>query len=258
MKPETLTYDYLFNELALYHAIDGDLDFLDKLSDKLDTYCVSCGQKSTFVVYKRGYIGVINEKPSFLSYRYKAVFLECSRENTHTYIMTFEISEEQFWKIGQSPSIRDILGDEIKKYRKVLKDDYKNFNQAIGLYSHGVGAGSFVYLRRIFENLIHEKFELAKSDGSVQVDTFVKAKMDEKIKMLANYLPDVLVEHRKIYSIMSLGIHELEDEKCQEYFPPLRLAIELILDEKLAEIEKANKLSSLGKFVSATVAELKR
>lgn len=255
MNNGTFSMDYLFNELALYQTIDRNLsDFIFDLPDKLDTYCVLCGKKSTFSTYRRNYIGNVynNNNSPFIG-----VFLRCTREDSHLYMMTFEDLGGKFRKIGQTPSTKDILGEDIKKYKKVLKDDFKNFNQAIGLFSHGVGAGSFVYLRRIFENLIHEKFEIAKYDGQIDVDTFIKVKMDEKIKMLSKYLPEILVEHRKIYSIMSLGIHELDDEKCLEYFPPLKLAIELILDEKLAEIEKENKLISIGKFISTTIADLR-
>ena len=47
--------------------------------------------------------------------------------------------------------------NDIKKYRKILgKEKYGEFGRAVGLYTHGIGIGSYVYLRRIFENLIEE------------------------------------------------------------------------------------------------------
>ena len=51
----------------------------------------------------------------------------------------------------------DIEQGTIRNYRSVLdKDHYQELNRAIGLASHGVGIGSFVYLRRIFERLVEE------------------------------------------------------------------------------------------------------
>ncbi|MGE7954793.1 hypothetical protein [Lysinibacillus xylanilyticus] len=62
--------------------------------------------------------------------------------------------------------------------------------------------------------------------------------MDDKIKLLQNKLPEVLIENRAVYGIMSKGIHELSEDECLALFPDVKLGIELILDEKLYEQEK--------------------
>ena len=65
----------------------------------------------------------------------------------------------QLQKIGQFPSLADIAIDESKTYRTVLTpEDSSQFHKAIGLAAHGVGIGSFVYLRRIFERLVISRF----------------------------------------------------------------------------------------------------
>lgn len=121
-----------------------------------------------------------------------------------------------------------------------------------------IGAGSFIYLRRIFENLIEEtRQEAASQDPKWNNSTFEGSKMDHKIKLLKDYLPDYLIENRKLYAILSKGIHELTEKECLELFPKVELAIELILDEKIHQQERQKKISSVKSFVSATLERFK-
>ncbi len=51
-------------------------------------------------------------------------------------------------KVGQYPSLATIANDEVSQYRKDMNPiDAQEFHKAIGLAAHGVGVGSFVYLR---------------------------------------------------------------------------------------------------------------
>ena len=67
-------------------------------------------------------------------------------------------------KIGQFPSLADFHLYKLKKYKNSIlpKEKAKEFSKAIGLAAHGIGIGSFVYLRRIFEYLIFATFETQK------------------------------------------------------------------------------------------------
>ncbi|MEG1742157.1 MAG: hypothetical protein RR906_06310 [Acetivibrio sp.] len=56
---------------------------------------------------------------------------------------------------------------------------------------------------------------------------------------------------------MSKGIHELSEEECLSMFPCIQTGIELILDDILAEKEKAKKAKAFEKFVSDTTGKLK-
>jgi len=77
----------------------------------------------------------------------------------------------------------DIAESEIQNYRNILKEDkYREFNRAVGLNAHGIGTGAFVYLRRIFENLIKEAYDSVKSEISLGEEEFRLKRMDEKIK----------------------------------------------------------------------------
>lgn len=67
------------------------------------------------------------------------------------------VTSDKIIKIGQFPSVADLVILEIVKYKSVLSKQYREFSKAVGLFVHGIGIGSFVYLRRIIENLVYEK-----------------------------------------------------------------------------------------------------
>ncbi len=74
-------------------------------------------------------------------------------------------------------------------------------------------------------------------------------------KTLHAELPTFLVENKNMYSILSIGIHQLSEDQCKDYFAPLKLGIELILDEKLEKKQREDKInaatSALSKITSA-------
>ena len=146
-------------------------------------------------------------------------------------------------KIGQWPSTADFQIPQAEKYRKILgEEEYKEFTRGIGLSAHGVGIGSFVYLRRVFENLIEEAHQKAKTeDKSFSDEAYARARMDDKIEMVQEYLPAFLVENRSLYVILSKGIHDLNEDECLQYFETVKIGIEQILDEKIIAKEKADK-----------------
>ena len=71
-------------------------------------------------------------------------------------------------KIGQWPSVADFQIPQAEKYRKILgEEQYKELTRGISLAAHGVGIGSYVYLRRVFENLIEEAFKFGKDNPNL-------------------------------------------------------------------------------------------
>jgi hypothetical protein len=161
-------------------------------------------------------------------------------------------------KIGQYPSLATLDNADLQKYKKVLENErFKEFSKGIGLASHGVGIGSFVYLRRVFEFLIEESHLQAKKEkGNWNEDEYNRSKMNDKIKLLKDYLPLFLVKNREIYGILSKGIHELNEVKCLEMFPNVRVAIEIILDEKIAAKERESKINRVSKYLKDTHSKL--
>ena len=140
----------------------------------------------------------------------------------------------------------------MKKYASVLSKDRRGeLVHALGLASHDVGIGAYVYLRRIFESLIEDAHQLAKVDATWDEDAYARSRMSEKIALLKGHLPVFLVEHPQIYSLLSKGIHELTEDECLQHFCTLRVGIELILDETLSRKHQAQKVAeakaALGK-----------
>jgi hypothetical protein len=137
----------------------------------------------------------------------------------------------------------------------LTKADFKELNKAIGLAAHGVGVGSFVYLRRIFENLVDAAYQIAKNDDGWNDEAYHQGRMAERIQLLAGHLPDFLVENHVMYKILSQGLHELTENDCLEAFPVLKMGIELVLDEKLAAAARQRKLEQAKKAIHGLVSK---
>lgn len=174
----------------------------------------------------------------------------CTHNHDHRIYFTFTVQNCSIQKSGQFPTLLDLEDStEINKYKKELgKEEARNYYKAIGLASHSIGAGSYVYLRRIFEGFIYEAKDKAIKDGVITEDDFVPKKMDERIELLKDYLPKILVEHKEYYSVVSKGIHELSEDECLKYFNILKMGIEVILDEKIEarKIEEKRKAFKVG------------
>jgi hypothetical protein len=222
---------------------------------KLDAYCIECKQNATFrshtiyVVYEDG-----EEEADITVSEFR-----CTRNELHKMYFVFHQGKDSIIrKIGQYPASAELRLPEIRDYRKVLgSEKYSEFVRAIGLSSYDVGIGAFIYLRRIFEFLIQEAYKEAKSDSTWAEEDYQAARMDEKVRLLAAYLPEFLVEQSYIYSILSKGIHELTEQECLQMFPVLQVGIELILDEKLEKQRKAEKTAQAKAALNATQQALK-
>jgi hypothetical protein len=181
-----------------------------------------------------------------------SIEVRCTRERAHRLLFIFKAEDQTLQKIGQFPSIADLNLFDVKKYAKVLEKKYfSELTKAIGLATHGVGVGSFVYLRRIFEFLIEESHLKLSQEQTWDEEAYKRARMNEKIEMLSAELPDFLVENKSMYSILSKGIHELSENDCLKAFPIIKIGIEIILDEKIDKLNKEKKLVEAKKALSA-------
>jgi hypothetical protein len=82
--------------------------------------------------------------------------------------------------------------------------------------------------------------------------------MEDKIEMLTQHLPKFLVENRKLYGIMSVGVYTLSEADCLTAFPVVRVGIELMLDEQLEKYAREKKITEAGLKISALGTTLKR
>lgn len=180
----------------------------------------------------------------------------CSMNSEHHLDFVAIADNTTFKKIGQYPSVADLSFPELDNYKKVLSaDDRKEFRRAIGLHASGIGAGSYVYLRRIFERLLFQAKENA--GDAIDKDSFDKARVDGKITILKDYLPKLLTDNPTLYGVLSKGVHELTEIECIEYFPVVRDCIFMILNEWEEMRKRKEKEESIGKELSKIASKVK-
>lgn len=257
-------------EMPLYHGFDLSIGVVaEKVFEcvsyygTIDAYCIWCKKESVFDTKER-----IHETPyhpeseltAWLkrSNGFDRVMHSCTRAEEHNYYAYYFKSDSFLTKIGQWPSAADFQIPQAEKYRKILEEDqYREFTRGIGIAAHGVGIGSFVYLRRVFENLIEEARIKAQTENKkFSNNKYIQVRMDEKIRMVQDYLPEFLVENRGLYAILSKGIHDLTENECLHYFETVKIGIEQILDEKIIQREKAEKAAKAREAIQKAHGKL--
>jgi len=249
-------YTFFF-DLPLYTSIDinsdnaSELHYLMSANYKIDAYNPLLKQETTYSISKE-WRTIYTQQPTLNDYvGYHQFDIKCVRNgySIRTYLVVLcdesDEGEQRFaiLKVGQFPSIADLHISKVKNYDKVLeKEKIKEITRAIGLAANGVGIGSFVYLRRVFEHLIEEAHQAASLDTGWDEEQYQKNKVVERIEQLKHHLPDFLVKNKTMYGILSVGIHSLNENDCLKYFDAVKVGIELILDEKLEKLNKAKKI----------------
>lgn len=255
-------YTFFF-ELPIYTPIvindqnKSDYFNLVYYVDTLDAYNPTLKENTTYTINTC----IKNNKNYFYQYGgMEYCILTCVRTKELIYVFIFfDIKNSTIQKIGQYQSIADFHISQIKKYDKVLsKEKLKEFTRAIGLAANGVGIGSFVYLRRIFEDLIEEAHLKAKITNAWDDEKFAKQRMSEKIELLKEFLPAFLVENKTIYGILSIGIHSLKEEECLAYFETVKVGIELILDEKVDLLIKKKKIDDAKSKIALLTSKIQK
>lgn len=297
-------FDKFLCESGLYEKLPISINDRDDIVEllrgkvKVDIFCVECKENRIFnckankvtipkednirmAIYDRGNTqhdievnnAVMNSfeqrkiekfKEFAESNRITTLKYDCSKDEGHKVVYVILFTDSYLMKIGQHPSYRDIESPKIKRFQKILGGYYSELNKAIGLYTHGVGIGSFVYLRRIIEKLVYDTFKEAESAGSLTEEQFEfqddgthRNGMEQKIKLLKGFLPDLITDKPKIYGVVSKGIHELSEDECKEYFPVLKEGIVMILDDIVAKKEKEKAAAEYKKSLDAIVTKLK-
>jgi hypothetical protein len=126
------------------------------------------------------------------------------------------------------------------------------------LASHNYGVGAFIYLRRVFEALIDGHRRAYEQAAGTSIPNYEELKIDDRIKALKASLPEFLVKHRSIYGVMSKGVHELDEQTCLRYFPTIRSAIMLILEQDLLARRKKEAETQLAADIGKVVAATRR
>lgn len=183
---------------------------------------------------------------------------KCAMNESHIIDFIVLTTDELMIKIGQYPSVADLSFPELARYKKELsKNDMNEMRRAIGLHAQGIGVGSYVYLRRILERVIEQAKCIAVAEAKIVEDEYEQKRVVERIKMLKDYLPDILVSNPTVYGIVSKGIHELSEEECIEYFPIMKECIFMILEKWEQERQQVEAEKQLSAAISKIASKIK-
>ncbi|TLG77357.1 hypothetical protein [Culicoidibacter larvae] len=155
--------------------------------------------------------------------------------------------DKDFQKMGQTPSHSHfkVIDVDIKKINKYLGDDSKYLYKADLSSDNNLYIGAFVYLRRIFENIIDSKLKELSNKGKSTSDN----RMKEKVSFLVNehQLDSTFKEQgfAKMYSLLSDAVHNLSEAECKENFLILREAIMMIIKDQIAHEQQQQRKKNL-------------
>lgn len=160
----------------------------------------------------------------------------CSRNENHVLSVIYKVENETIMKIGQSPSLFELQRGEFKKYETILGKNYNDLYNAIMFYNSHFGVAAFVHLRRVIENFfITKAYDEFKQTPDWNDIKYKEARFIEKLNILKKKLPETLTQNPRLYSIISKGIHELDEAECLLYFEALKECILLSLDDLIEE-----------------------
>jgi hypothetical protein len=201
-----------------------------------DEYCVKCKRETTFrvaatQVVNRGLSNTSRPGVKVISPKLLSVNATCQRDFTvYSFILKFEA--EKVTKIGQWPSTATIAFGELRTIDRSLDDhDREELGKALGLHAHDTAIGAFVYLRRVFERMVQRAHERQSAAGH-RVEGFDGMKMDQRIAALKDELPEKVVQNSAVFSVLSVGLHELTEEQCTQYFPVLKAVLFQMLEQE--------------------------
>lgn len=275
--------DYILN-LQVGEKNEITSEFISNSSDDtigkkypcgIDCYCPKCKENKTFIIsssdfYQSAFcfIKAINSSFSrcssvsgssandphslFLNERGKFdLELKCPVCNEALYF--YYIYENGYiMKINTYPNSMNGLKQKYRKYKLLNNDDYDYVEEFITgcylFYNSKSGIGSFCYLRRCLENFVKDYTNDLFNEGKISEEYNSSLKFEEKINIIKDELDkDVYDMLKPLYSILSLGIHELKEQECLDFFIQLKEILEILLDERLEKINKKKKIQKLKK-----------
>ena len=190
-----------------------------------------------------------NPNDKFKSKKYVvSVILKCAKcgEN-HYYSIVF--LGDKIVKIGQYPSFAGIEKYKLEKYKNIRSKYYIEFLRSVNAYSQHMGIAAFVYLRRIYEHIVEKEY--AKLPDTIKNNNVSNGSFDDKMKAVDKEIsiipPELDSQKSKIYSVLSKGIHEYEEDECYELYPVMKAIIIIMLERYLSEKEMKKQLKKIEK-----------
>lgn len=100
--------------------------------------------------------------------------------------------------------------------------------------------------------MVEEFHQECLSQDAWNEEKFQKLDFNKKIQEIERFgkrvIPNELENIRnKLYGVLSRGVHESTEDQCKELFPYVKCAIDLMLDAKITQMERADKLKEIEK-----------
>jgi hypothetical protein len=217
----------------------------------VDGYCPDCKTKRVFKMIPLTTTALARASQIDRVFYDEIIRFSCAKVAHHRISIYLRITSGMIVKYGQNPSYADLIIEQDAERTKMLgKEDRREYNKAIGLAAHDAGIGAYAYLRRIFERWIWRVFNEHKTANSWDEAEFTHKRMNEKINVLRNLLPELLVKNAGAYGILSDGLHNLSEEDCLAFFPILRIGILLILEQDIEQKARTAREAEFTKAVS--------
>ena len=269
-KQKALLVQILTNEPP-YKTLDFEYDWylcfgnIENLC--IDAYCENCNGEKVFdgavkESFQYLYLSTIqviggppgSRKPSPEEYYndkeyFVNITLRCAKcGEAHYYSLLFK--GNTVTKIGQYPSFSKSEVQNLRKYKNLISKYYPELTRSVNAYSQGMGVAAFVYLRRILEYLVESKY-----NGDTSWKFIEKLKEVEKTEEI---IPEELSPVKEeIYSVLSKGIHEYEEDECMELYLAVKYVIERMLDIELERKSRLSKASEAMKTIKSKLQESK-
>jgi predicted acetyltransferase len=142
--------------------------------------------------------------------------------------------------------------NELSKLKYLSDQDTNELFIADKLHKTGYHIASYVYLRRVLENIFNNLYEKNKSAIDINDNsTFDKKHMKDKLKLIKSYLPELVNsmesnnKYSQIYKILSEGIHKLDENIAAKYYKLIRQVIIMILERIRDNEEKEKNVSKI-------------
>ena len=172
-------------------------------------------------------------------------------------VMIFDYDGKSIKKIYQSSQNTLINEDEMKRFKKLKlldENDILELTKANKCKSLSMSIASFVYLRRVFENMLDKIYNREKEKIKLEKPKtdFSSLPIKEKVSLLKTHLPTLLNEkssnakYGELYKISSEGIHNLDEKTCDSLFDFLIELILLILEKEQSMKKEEQYLKQLS------------
>ena len=257
--------DFIINEPP-YKVVKVTSEQLKLMSNveslTISHFCNKCGQLRTFKCLRTGFREIENQYRGYsLSTDWSLTFEEYSQKSRHTFFLKFNCTHDcdeihycillidngTMQKIGQYPTFsKEEVNTKLYQYKTLIPKYYPELTKAVSAYSQNMGVASFVYLRRILEHLVETRY---KNFGGIENIRFVDKlhEVEKREKIIPDEFQDI---ENQLYTVLSKGVHEYEEDECNEMFPAVKFIIESILDEELMKKEHEQKARKAKEIIN--------